>query len=394
MNALDQIQTERIVELIEQMVAIESVTGNEQPMTDWVTGFLQKLDPDEIHHLPVEESGDSVVAVFNKDGVGPAMLLNFHLDTFPEFAGWQTPAFEVQRQADRLIGLGTHDMKGGAACLLAAVEALIKSGSPLTGKLVVAATSDEEDWSRGAHALVDSGLIKECEFCLIPEPSSPQTLTVGARGRHVFRLLFKGRTVHSAYGGGINAVVDAAKVAAELDNATPAELGYNAEFDLHGTQCVIGLKGGSTQVLMPERAELFVDRFLLPGQTLAWAEQGLRDAVERAGISGSYELFVDERPTPAPPAYVVPTHSKFVTSVRQILAEETGVTADDIKLDLARSVADTNHIAVHGGVPTMICGPLGGNTCEANEYVLIDSLLPVAKTYARAVLELIGRPAV
>ncbi len=390
MNALDLIQTDRIVDLIEQMVAIESVSGNEHAMADWVTAFLNQLNPDELHRLPVEESGDSVAAVFNKDGAGPAMLLNFHLDTFPEFAGWQTPAFQVQRQGDSLVGLGTHDMKGGAACLLAAVEALIKSDTRLTGKLVIAATSDEEDWSRGAHALVNSGLIKDCDYCLIPEPSSPQTLTVGARGRHVFRLLFHGRTVHSAYGGGINAVVDAAKVAAELDKATPADLGYDAEFDLHGTQCVIGLKGGGTKVLMPEQAELFVDRFLLPGQTLAWAEQGLRDAVERAGIAGSYELFVDERPTPAPPAYVVPTDSTFVTTVRQILAEETGVVVSTIQLDLARSVADTNHIAVHGGVPTMICGPLGGNTCEANEFVLIESLLPVARTYCRSVLKLIG----
>ena len=100
MNALDLIQTDRIVDLIEQMVAIESVSGNEHAMADWVTAFLNQLNPDELHRLPVEESGDSVAAVFNKDGTGPAMLLNFHLDTFPEFAGWQTPAFQVQRQGD------------------------------------------------------------------------------------------------------------------------------------------------------------------------------------------------------------------------------------------------------------------------------------------------------
>ena len=372
------------------MVALESVTGNEQPMADWVTRFLSDLNADEIHRLPVDEAGDTVVAIFNKNGTGPAMLLNFHLDTFPEFAGWETAPFEVVEKEGKLYGLGTHDMKGGAACLLAAVEALVTGQTPLTGKLVVAATSDEENWSRGAHALVNSGLIKDCAFCLIPEPSAPNTLTVGARGRHLFRLLFHGRTVHSAYGGGINAVVDAAKVAVELDTLTADELGFNDQFQLHGTQCVIGLNGGGTLVLMPEQAELFVDRFLLPGQSLEWATEQIRAAVARANIAGRYELFVDERPTPAPPAYVVPADSKFVTTVRSILAQETGVSAEEIRLDLARSVADTNHIAVYGGVPTMICGPLGGNTCEANEFVLVDSLLPVAKTYLRAIVELIG----
>ena len=390
MNPQDLITTERIVELMSEMVAIKAFSGEEQPMAEWVADFLTQLGVDDLHRLAVEESGESVVGVINKNGQGPAMLLNFHLDTFPEFAGWETPPFEVVQKENRLYGLGTHDMKGGAACLLAAVEALMKSDVPLKGKLVIAATSDEEDWSRGAHALVASGLIEDCEYCLIPEPSRPGTLTVGARGRHVYRLLFLGKTVHSAYGGGINAVVDAAKVATELDKMHRSEFGYNEEFDLHGTQCVIGLKGGSTMVLMPERAELFIDRFLLPGQTQEWAEVQIRAAVERAGIAGRYELFVDERPTPAPTPYAVPSDSRFVTTVRQILAEETGVTSEDIRLDLARSVADTNHIAVYGGVPTMICGPLGGNTCETNEYVLIDSMAPVAKTYLRSVLALIG----
>ncbi|MEM9777590.1 MAG: M20/M25/M40 family metallo-hydrolase, partial [Chloroflexota bacterium] len=333
------ILTERIIQLTTEMVAIPSVTGSEQPIADWVEQFFKNLGADEVHRLPVEEAGDSVVAIINKNGSGPAMLLNFHLDTFPVFKDWQTPPFETVRDGNRLYGLGTHEMKGGAACLLAAVESLVLSKTPLKGKLIVAATSDEENWSRGAHALVNSGLIHDCSYCLIPEPSRKNTLTIGARGRHVFRLLFTGRTVHSAYGGGINAVVDAAKVAAELD-AMPADaFGYDEIFDLHGTQCVIGLKGGGTLVLMPEKAELFIDRFLLPGQTRQWAEDQIRAAVERANIEGTYELFVDERPTPAPTAYVVPPESKFVTTVRQILAEETGVSVEDITLDLARSVA-------------------------------------------------------
>ena len=391
MNSLENLSTERITDLVTQMVKIEAVSGEEQPMSEWVADFLTQLGVDELHRLPVEESGESIVGVINKDGHGPAMLLNFHLDTFPVFAGWETPPFETVLKGNRLYGLGTHDMKGGAACLLAAVEALVKSAAPLKGKLVIAATSDEENWSRGAHALAASGLIKDCDYCLIPEPSAPNTLTVGARGRHVYRLLFHGRTVHSAYGGGINAVVDASKVAVELEKMPQTDFGFNDEFNLAGTQCVIGLKGGSTMVLMPEKAELFVDRFLLPGQTQEWAAKQIRDAVERAGIEGSYELFVDERPTPAPTPYVVPSDSRFVTTVRQILAEETGKPTEDIRLDLARSVADTNHIAVYGGVPTMICGPLGGNTCETNEYLLVDSLLPVAKTYLRSVLSLIGQ---
>jgi len=60
------------------------------------------------------------------------------------------------------------------------------------------------------------------------------------------------------------------------------------------------------------------------------------------------------------------------------------------QLVLQRSVADTNHFAVHGGVPTVVCGPLGGNTCRANEYVEVDSLVPITRTYVQTVMDLLG----
>ncbi len=83
----------------------------------------------------------------------------------------------------------------------------------------------------------------------------------------------------------------------------------------------------------------------------------------------------------------MPRDSAFVQTLKRNLERETGW---DVGFVLGRSVADTNHIAVHGGVPTVILGPTGGNTCEANEYVNISSLVPVARTYVRSALDLLG----
>jgi acetylornithine deacetylase/succinyl-diaminopimelate desuccinylase-like protein len=83
----------------------------------------------------------------------------------------------------------------------------------------------------------------------------------------------------------------------------------------------------------------------------------------------------------------VPSDSHFVRTVAANLARETG---HEVSFVLGRSVADTNHFAVHGGVPTLICGPQGGNTCEANEYVDVETLLPVARTYIQTVIDLLG----
>lgn len=386
-DPLSLIRTARLVELTQQLVSIPSVTGNEQRLSDWLFNHFRAIGLQNVQRLPVAEAGDTLVGRINGLAEGPGLLLAFHMDTFDVFDGWQSDPFTPTVVDNRLYGLGSHDMKGGAACLLGAVEALIHSGVELHGPLIVAATTDEENWSRGAHAVIQSGLVEKCMGCLIPEPCAPGTLIVGARGRHVFHLQFQGKTVHAAYTGGVNALADAAHVAHLLSTPGTIELGHNAEFDMSGSLCVIGMHSGGTLILVPERAELYIDRHILPGETVEDAAAQIHAVVEQANIRGAYTMRWDERPTPAPTSYVVAATSPPVQTVRRNLSRHQN---QEIRLTLARSVADTNHFAVHGGIPTLICGPHGGNTCEANEYVCIDSLAPIAATYVQSALDLLG----
>ncbi len=382
----DLIRQERIVELAKTLIAIPSVTGEEHALADWMTAFFRSLGLSEIERFPVDEAGDSVVGWVG-EGDNPGVLLNFHLDTFDVFAGWDTDPFQAHLAGNRLYGLGAHDMKGGVACMLAAVEAIVNSGVSLGGRLLVAATSDEENWSRGAHALIQSGLLKNCAYGIISEPSDAGTLTVGARGRHVFHLTFAGKTVHAAYPGGISALTDAAKVAAKLGEPGTIDLGYHPDFEMSGSMCVIGLHSGGTLILMPEKADLHIDRHILPGQTAAEAAQQIEDLIEMLEIAGRYQISWDNRPTPAPPPFSLPLDSRLVQTVSRHAQAEQG---RPIRPILAKSVSDLNHIAIHGNVPSLILGPQGGNTCEANEYVAVDSLAATAKTYLKSTLDLLG----
>jgi acetylornithine deacetylase len=385
-DPLNLLKNERIVQLVKEMVSIPSTTNKEGAMSDWTFEKLVQLGLD-VRRLPVEESGDTIIGWIDAPRKNPAMMLNFHMDTFDAFRGWDTEPFKPVVKSGRIYGLGAHDMKGGGACLIAAVEAIVESGVKLGGRLMVSGTSDEENWSRGAHALIKEGYLKSCDYCLVPEPSAMGTLTIGERGRHVFHLTFHGESVSAAYDKGVNAVVDASKAAVALAGLGKAELGYNNEFQLGGSLCIIGLHGGGTMIYVPELAELWIDRHVLPGQTAEWAAKQIKSVVDGAQIEGSYDLKWDERPTPAPPSFIVPKDSRLVQTVTKNLEQETGCS---IKHVLARSVADTNHIAVHGGVPTLICGPTGGNTCEANEWVDVESLLPTARVLTRSVLDLLG----
>jgi acetylornithine deacetylase/succinyl-diaminopimelate desuccinylase-like protein len=385
-DPLSLLRKDRVVELVKEMVAIPSTTNKEGAMSDWTCYKFEELGLD-VERLPVEESGDTIVGVFDSKRKGSSMMLNFHMDTFDAFKGWDTDPFKPVVKGGRIYGLGAHDMKGGGACLVAVVEAIVKSGVKLGGKLIVSGTSDEENWSRGAHAIIKAGYLKGCDYCLVPEPQSEGTLTIGERGRHVFHLSFHGESVSAAYDKGVNSVVDASKAVAALSRLSKKALGFNDEYSLGSSLCVIGLKGGGTMIYVPELAEVWVDRHILPGQTAEWAADQIREAVDGAGIDGTYDLTWDERPTPAPHSFIVPKTSKLVKTMTRNLEEETG---RKIKHVLARSVADTNHFATHGGVPTLICGPTGGNTCEANEWVDVDSLLPTSRALLRSVTDLLS----
>ena len=382
------ITQERLIELTKTLVAIPSVTGQEHALSDWYFDYMQSIGLSGVQRLAVDEAGDTIVGYIEGSGDGPDFLFNPHIDTFDVAQGWETDPFTATLDGNRLYGLGSHDMKGGVACALVAVEALIAAKTQLKGRLVVALTSDEENWSRGAHAVINSGLIDNCAYCLNPEPTRTGSLRTGGRGRHVFHLQFHGETAHAAYNEGISALTDAARVAARLAQPDAVDLGYNEQFDMTGSLCVIGLHSGGTLILVPELADLYIDRHILPDETVEMAAQQIRDVVEAVGIEGRYEMTWDERPAPAPPPFIVPSDSKFVQTVSRILSEEQG--GGEITHLLARSVADMNHIHVHGGVPTLVLGPDGGNTCRANEYVLVDTMPAIARTYVRTVVDLIG----
>jgi acetylornithine deacetylase/succinyl-diaminopimelate desuccinylase-like protein len=386
LNSIDIISRERLVKLTKTLVEIPSETGNEHEIADWMIDFYEKLGLSDITRLSVEDAGDTVYAVL-KGGDGPKMMLNYHLDTFDAFEGWQTDPFKAVVRNDRIYGLGAHDMKGGIACVLAALEAMVKAEVRLGGDLIISGTSDEEYWSRGAHELIKTGILRDCKYNIVPEPAKHASIIIGHLGRHVFKLRFFGSSISAAYDEGINAIVDASKVVAEFEKHKPDGFGYIHEYDMRGTLCVTGFHSGGDKIYVPELAEVTIDRHILPGQSVESAAQQIRQIIINAEIKGRYMLVWDERPTPAPTSFITPSDSNFVKTAKRNLEVELG---QDVDLTLARSVADTNHIAVHGGVPTIIMGPSGGNTCEANEWVNIESLPKITRSITRTVLDLIG----
>ncbi len=165
MDPFSYVETDRIVELAKTLISKPSVSGEEHALVDWLENYFKYIGLTDVQRLPVEEAGDTLVGWLRGDPDGPTVMLNFHIDTFNAFEGWETePCVPVVKNR-RIYGLGAHDMKGGSACLLTAIEAIVKSGVKLGGNILVTGTTDEENWSRGAHALVNNGILNDVDYC-------------------------------------------------------------------------------------------------------------------------------------------------------------------------------------------------------------------------------------
>lgn len=159
------------IALLEQMVRIPSVSGQEQA----VAQFLVESMTDLGLHSFIDGAGNAVGEV----GAGPTVVLLGHIDTVPG----DVPV----RVADgKLYGRGTVDAKGPFAAFIAVAARLTASGELPMRLVLIGAVEEEAASSKGAHYVADR---YAPAACVIGEPSGWNRLTLGYKGR----LLIEGR---------------------------------------------------------------------------------------------------------------------------------------------------------------------------------------------------------
>ena len=210
----DAIDRERLVEDLQALIRIPSVTGSEEVVAGWAEEGLRALglavevvqpdldalraDPD----WPGEEmTRTSLPVVIGRVGPtsGRRIILSGHLDVVPpgDPATWTSDPWAGGVRGGRLFGRGACDMKGGVASILGAIRALGTSGEleRLGGELVVALVPSEEDGGQGTLAAIRAGVTGD--LAIIPEPSNLDVVVAHA-GAITFRLSVPGRAAHAS----------------------------------------------------------------------------------------------------------------------------------------------------------------------------------------------------
>lgn len=152
-------------DLLEGLVRLASVSGQEQAASEWLVARMTALG----FNAYVDEAGNAVGVI--GDGRPETVLLG-HIDTV---AG----EVEVRREDGRLYGRGTVDAKGPLAAFVIATARLHQTGQ-LQGRVVVVGCVEEEvPSSRGAHAVLTR---YAPDTCIVGEPSGWNSVTLGYKG--------------------------------------------------------------------------------------------------------------------------------------------------------------------------------------------------------------------
>lgn len=303
------------LELIRQMVAIPSVSGDEAAVAAYVAEQMQRLG----YRSHVDAAGNAVGEIGSADG--RLILLLGHLDTVPG-------SIAVRQQGRKLYGRGSVDAKGSLATFICAAAA----GVP-EGRLVVVGAVEEETYgSRGARYVLDR---YSPDAVLIGEPSGWSNVTLGYKGQLGIRYSVFRPQVHEASGGD-----NAAALAAELWFRLQQ---YLAAIDPEKSvfyRPVPSLRRFDGDA---ERAQVRISCRLPPAFDLA----ALQDFLHHAAGDGELEL------SGLTPAVVVERTAPTVRSLLGAIRRQGG----DPGLRIKTGTSDMNTVSERWRVPMAAYGP-------------------------------------
>ena len=362
--------------ILEEMVAIPSVVKEEQELAQYLKAELERIGYKAELHV-VEPGRPNVYAKLK--GVEKGKLLNFcgHTDTVPVCDGWETDPFKPVKKGNKLHGLGSNDMKAGIACILNMLRAFTESGYPFKGELSFAGVIDEEAYGEGAKAMlkteygsVDAVVLGE------PKTAEPGDGThLGITGKVLYDIHVHGKAAHGfSPEEGINAVEDAGIILANLNKL---KFKRHPKFG-QGNYSTLKIEGGYTiySVVVPAHCRFEVNRLLVPGETVDYVVKDMQHLVKGLKLKSTVEVKTK------PPLYASYEIERTELIVKVFDESYREVFGRAPEYSYSKSITDANTIAGEGGIPCIHLGPKPGGSHQKNEYVELDWLPKVSKTYA------------
>lgn len=339
------VTTTALAELLEQLVNIASETGHEQEIADWITRRLAAAGRGE-----VVRHGLSLVWRAPRQG-RPLLVLAGHTDTVPPQGN-----AGARRIGDRILGVGSTDMKGGDAVMLALAESLDLDALRFDLACVFYDAEEGPAARNGLkRVLEESPWLREASLAVLLEPTD-LAVEMGCNGVLNVEVRVPGIAAHSARPWqGKNAVAEAAHWLLDITRYPVSSTSLQG-LEYRETLQVTTVAAGTARNVVPAEMVVNLNHRFPPDRTI---EQAI--ARIRALVPPAFGFEVVDQAGPGAVCVDHPEVQRFLRASGARVAGKQGWT------DVARFTA--------AGIPAFNYGPGIPELCHrADEYCPIPNL--------------------
>jgi len=403
---------DKVINLLQQLVRIPSVTGEEGEIQRFIAHYLKNLglevdvwesDWEELkkhpEYVPVTrgyEGRPNVVAVVKGTGGGRSLLLNGHTDTVPNGPrdAWEHEPLSATLEGGRVYGRGASDMKSGVAAIIMAAECFMAAGLQPKGDVILDFVVDEELSGHGTLDTILRGYTADAGICC---ETSGNAIQPGCIGRIWFEILVKGKPagIQRRYQG-VNAIDLGYKIVqavADLEKMRLKTVSHPLYPEIiDSIPCMVGsFEAGSFPSAFPDTCLMKGSLATVPGEDHDAAKQSLVDQV--ACLASTDPWMKDHPPDVRFTGYyaesaAIDRDHPIVRTVAECYQEVSG---NKPEISGRQGAADTRFLNGFAKIPTVIFGPGPTTQMHANnEWVAVNDLIDATKTLALSILDWSG----
>jgi succinyl-diaminopimelate desuccinylase len=309
---------EELAKITEDICNIQSVSGAEQELADYVEQFLSEMD-----YLEVVRVQNTIVAKTNF-GHARRVILAGHIDTVP--VSKITNNLPTQRKVEHgeqiIWGRGTVDMKAGDAVFLYLAQNLPQLSEQLQYDISFIFYECEEvsgDLNGLRQLVEDHAELIHADFAILGEPTGGG-VEAGCNGSLRFDITLTGKAAHSARAWkGENAIHKSLRVLEILNtwnSIDPQEhIVVVDELEYRESLNAVLISGGVATNIVPDECKIHINYRFAPDKSATQAQKIMQE------LFSGYELEYKDISEGARPGLNLECVQKFADYAR----ERTGI---------------------------------------------------------------------
>jgi acetylornithine deacetylase len=409
-KAIDQVDRDRLIDLVVQLVNVPSPTGFEGDMARTFhevlqgAGFRSTLQP-------IGDERYNAIGRLEGAGGGKSLMFNGHLDTSfgPEQAhrglGYRCEGTVVDDEW--IYGMGTFNMKSALATYTVASEAIQAAGIKLGGDVVIAGVAGEiekapvndfdgrqyQGYGPGTKYAITHGAI--ADFCILGEPTNMMLIPRHC-GTTWVKITVPGMLIHTAWSEHEkNSISNSGLVLNALNEWIPEYMQRN---EFGGTQPkvnIAAIEGGWPWrgARTPDTCSIYMDVRTPPEVLPMDAYREVRELIralekEHACLQGTtVDVYVSAPGTSIPDDHEL---------IRTIVTAHTDQLGEPPQFGNEIWYSDAAHMNRYG-IPTVNYGSAGrirtgggGFSTHQGEAVHIGDMQDIIKVYIQCILNICG----